>query len=67
MSPNNPKKMSKKAVSSLLDDVNQTLASHGVTQPVQMQIADQGPCYEYRLVTDDEGNPVYRMVEVPCK
>jgi hypothetical protein len=61
------KKITQQAASSILDDVHQTLAKHGVTQAVQVRLDDAGPCYEYRLVTDDEGNPVYRMVEVPCK
>jgi hypothetical protein len=61
--------LSSAKVGSILDDMQQTLARHGVTQPVQVRLADtdEGPCWEYRLVTDDDGNPVYRMVEVPCK
>jgi hypothetical protein len=52
----------------ILDKVHQTLSSHNVTQPVQVRFggADDGQCYEYRLVTDENGNPVYRMVPVPC-
>lgn len=64
--PENPT-IPPKAASSILDDVHQTLAKHGVTQPVQVRLDEAGPCYEYRLVTDEDGNPVYRMVEVPCK
>lgn len=35
--------------------------------PATPAITAGEPCYEYRLVTDEQGNPVYRMVEVPCK
>jgi hypothetical protein len=72
MAPKKPqakKKLTSKAVGSILGEVQETLAKHGVTQPVQVRLdtAAEGPCWEYRLVNDEEGNPVYRMVEVPCK
>lgn len=63
------KKLSHSTMSSILDGVHKTLTDHNVTQPVQVRFAAAagGLCWEYRLVTDEEGNPVYRMVQVPCE
>ncbi len=67
--PEKPKKLAGTAVKSILGEVHQTLTKHGVTQPVQMRFgaADVGPCWEYRLVEDSGGNPVYQWVQVPCQ
>jgi len=63
-----PRKLPKAKVKRILDDIHQVLASHEVSQPVSVHFAAAaaGPCYEYRLVTDENGDSVYRMVEVPC-
>lgn len=63
-----PKKLPKKKVQRILDDIHHVLTSHDVSQPVKLHFtaAAAGPCYEYRLITDENGDSVYRMVEVPC-
>jgi hypothetical protein len=63
-----PRKLPKKKVQRILDDIHQVLASHDVNQPVNVHFtaAAAGPCYQYRLVQDENGEWVYRMVEVPC-
>lgn len=63
-----PRKIPKKKVKRILDDIHQVLSGHDVRQAVNVHFtaAAAGPCYQYRLVQDENGDWVYRMVEVPC-